>query len=418
MTIQFHYDGTVKLIYETEQERLKGEMEDWYYRNLAPNERLHILQLIREYRDQELIKSDWTQNRDVVLSDDGTWQTYRQALRDLPSKLPDDGPFLIAQSDWPIEPGKGIHKDNEIFIKELGDPVGMGTTSWIGQRSNVISEASVISPNDVGVGSTVIELSDIEGITVNEDYIFNNGVDIIISKVGQDSVARKINSFTLDAAVGVGVTIIPFLNPQQNGLDSGQRLVVGSNNIPILSIGSTTFTLTSGLVSGISTTDTVESYSDHYNTISLGSTVQAAITSGDSIVIKKKEDEYYRQERPVMKQSIELSSNTVSAGSTFSFTINAWNLVRPQWYAYSIGYDNDLGNKLATIITSPVTGIISATPTSTGRNHATVTTVVSVASTITEDFPGTVLNIHAWHDSKEHDPTIPHLETKIGITTI
>ena len=299
------------------------------------------------------------------------------------------------------------HPFNDMFEDFFGNQMpkrenltGLGSGFIISKEGYVVTNNHVISGADQ--------------ITV----IFNNGVDIIISKVGQDSVARKINSFTLDAAVGVGVTIIPFLNPQQNGLDSGQRLVVGSNNIPILSIGSTTLTLTSGLVSGISTTDTVESYSDHYNTISLGSTVQAAITSGDSIVIKKKEDEYYRQERPVMKQSIELSSNTVSAGSTFSFTINAWNLVRPQWYAYSIGYDNDLGNKLATIITSPVTGIISATPTSTGRNHATVTTVVSVASTITEDFPGTVLNIHAWHDSKEHDPTIPHLETKIGITTI
>ena len=414
MTIQFHYDGTVKVFYETEQEILKGEVESWYNANASSNERDFILHRLRELRDDQLQKSDWTQNRDVVLSDDGTWQTYRQALRDLPTKLSDNVPFLVAQSDWPIEPGKGIWRGDKEFIKEFSDPVGMGTTSWIGKRSKVISEASAISPNDVGVGSTVIELSDIEGITADEDYIFNNGVDIIISKVGQDSVARKINSFTLDAAVGVGATIIPFLNPQQNGLDSGQRLVVGSNNIPILSIGSTTLTLTSGLVSGISTTDTVESYSDHYDTISLGSTVQAAITSGDIIVIKKIEEEYYRQERPVLKDSIELSSNTVSAGSTFSFTINTWNATRPIWYEYSIGYDQKI---VTDVITSPLTGIVSTTPTSTGRNHAKVTTVVSVASTITEDMIGDIV-IHAWYDGKENDTTLQHLETKIGITTI
>ena len=172
-------------------------------------------------------------------------------------------------------------------------------------------------------------------------------------------------------------------------------------------------TLTSGLVSGISTTDTVESYSDHYDTISLGSTVQAAITSGDSIVIKKIEEEYYRQERPVLKDSIELSSNTVSAGSTFSFTINTWNATRPIWYQYTIGYDQNVSD----MITSPVTGIVSTTPTSAGRNHAKFTTVVSVASTISEDIIGDVV-IHAWHDGKENDISLPHLETKIGITTI
>ena len=413
MTIQFHYDGTVKVTYETEQERLEGEVESWYHANASSNERDYILQRLRDLRDNQLQSSDWTQNRDVVLSDDGTWQTYRQALRDLPTKLPDNAPFLVAQSDWPIEPGKGIWEDDKEFIKEFADPVGMGTTSWIGKRPNVISEASAISSNDVGVGSTVIELSDIEGITANEDYISNNGVDIIISKVGQDSVPRKIQSFTLDAAVGVGATIIPFADPHGNYGKDGQRLVVGSNNISILSTGSTTLTLTSGLVSGISTTDTVETYSDHYDTISLGSTVQAAITSGDSIVIKKIKEEYYRQERPVLKDSIELSSNTVSAGSTFSFTINTWNATRPIWYQYTIGYDQDVSE----MITSPVTGIVSTTPTSAGRNHAKVTTVVSVASSISEDIIGDVV-IHAWYDGKENDISLPHLETKIGITTI
>ena len=69
------------------------------------------------------------------------------------------------------------------------------------------------------------------------------------------------------------------------------------------------------------------------------------------------------------------------------------------------------------MITSPLTGIVSTTPTSTGRNHAKVTTVVSVASTITEDMIGDIV-IHAWYDGKENDTTLQHLETRIGITTI
>ena len=41
------------------------------------------LQSLREIRDQKLAECDWTQNRDVTLSDDADWKTYRQALRDI-----------------------------------------------------------------------------------------------------------------------------------------------------------------------------------------------------------------------------------------------------------------------------------------------------------------------------------------------
>ncbi len=40
---------------------------------------------LREMRDNLLAESDWTQSRDVTLSNDADWKTYRQALRDLPS---------------------------------------------------------------------------------------------------------------------------------------------------------------------------------------------------------------------------------------------------------------------------------------------------------------------------------------------
>ncbi len=45
---------------------------------------------LREIRDKLLAESDWTQNRDVTLSNDADWKTYRQALRDLPSKASSD----------------------------------------------------------------------------------------------------------------------------------------------------------------------------------------------------------------------------------------------------------------------------------------------------------------------------------------
>ena len=39
---------------------------------------------LRHWRDQELIRTDWTQVEDSPV-DKAPWATYRQALRDLPS---------------------------------------------------------------------------------------------------------------------------------------------------------------------------------------------------------------------------------------------------------------------------------------------------------------------------------------------
>ena len=55
----------------------------------------------RSTRNTMLIESDWTQGRDVVLSNDTEWKTYRQALRDITknSNWPE-----LSDSDWPTKP--------------------------------------------------------------------------------------------------------------------------------------------------------------------------------------------------------------------------------------------------------------------------------------------------------------------------
>ena len=55
----------------------------------------------RKKRNKLLVESDWTQGRDVVLSNDAAWKTYRQALRDLPnhSNWPN-----LEDSDYPTKP--------------------------------------------------------------------------------------------------------------------------------------------------------------------------------------------------------------------------------------------------------------------------------------------------------------------------
>tara|TARA_B100000287_G_scaffold214132_1_gene202097 strand:+ start:1560 stop:1955 length:396 start_codon:yes stop_codon:yes gene_type:complete len=61
------------------------------------------LELDKEYvrgqRNRLLVESDWTQNRDVVLSNDADWKTYRQSLRDLPANTSD-----WSNPTWPTKP--------------------------------------------------------------------------------------------------------------------------------------------------------------------------------------------------------------------------------------------------------------------------------------------------------------------------
>ena len=63
------------------------------------------MRLLREERNKRLQETDWTQNRDVTLSNDSDWQTYRQSLRDLPSTA---SPTLVngqlSNVTWPTKP--------------------------------------------------------------------------------------------------------------------------------------------------------------------------------------------------------------------------------------------------------------------------------------------------------------------------
>lgn len=56
-------------------------------------------QKFRSSRDRKLQQSDWTQSRDVTLSNDTDWKTYRQALRDLPANTADP-----SNPTWPTKP--------------------------------------------------------------------------------------------------------------------------------------------------------------------------------------------------------------------------------------------------------------------------------------------------------------------------
>mgnify|MGYP000237175348 CR=1 FL=1 len=66
------------------------------------------MRLLRVERDARLTACDWTQSRDITLSNDADWKTYRQALRDLPvsasPKLDSNGDLDMTSVTFPTEP--------------------------------------------------------------------------------------------------------------------------------------------------------------------------------------------------------------------------------------------------------------------------------------------------------------------------
>ena len=82
--------------------------EDELNSKLDELEAAEPIRLLREERNQRLAETDWTQGRDVTLSNDTDWKTYRQALRDLPSKttpkLDSYGELDMSSVTWPTKP--------------------------------------------------------------------------------------------------------------------------------------------------------------------------------------------------------------------------------------------------------------------------------------------------------------------------
>lgn len=66
------------------------------------------MRLLRVERNTRLADCDWTQSRDLTLSNDSDWKTYRQALRDLPASaspaLDSSGNLDMSSVTFPTEP--------------------------------------------------------------------------------------------------------------------------------------------------------------------------------------------------------------------------------------------------------------------------------------------------------------------------
>ena len=104
VTVEGYQGGDQTLTYDPTSNTVKCE-DKIDEKPVATTEELEAVKLeldkkyVRGKRNSLLGESDWTQNRDVVLSNDAEWKTYRQALRDLPANTTD-----WTNPPWPTKP--------------------------------------------------------------------------------------------------------------------------------------------------------------------------------------------------------------------------------------------------------------------------------------------------------------------------
>ena len=134
---------------------------------------------LRAYRTQELVSTDWTQGDDSPHNSDkkAEWQAYRNKLRDLPSHT--KAPIWFEASDWPLAPGQSSVPDNALrFIKSNIDPLGIGTTSWVGVGTDGVYFAQTRPCQQISFAAG----SKVEGISTNKAVIgTNNGFDFNVN---------------------------------------------------------------------------------------------------------------------------------------------------------------------------------------------------------------------------------------------
>ena len=90
-------NGSIEQISDEQLKQFKSDADTW---NSGAFDR--ALDDLRITRNELLTESDWTQSRDVTLTKDTDWKTYRQSLRDITKDLTtvDD----IDKVTWPTKP--------------------------------------------------------------------------------------------------------------------------------------------------------------------------------------------------------------------------------------------------------------------------------------------------------------------------
>ena len=167
MSVTFNLDGTKIIEPDTPED---------YQVVLAERVLTHTQHLssgfdeLRNYRDDELSKSDWTQVPDGPLDSTtkAAWATYREKLRDLPADA--KAPYWFAEASWPLAPGESaINPEALGFIINNDDPLGIATTSWVGVKTSMDDVGTIpVVDTPIGVGTDIIGVAHTEGIQVGD----------------------------------------------------------------------------------------------------------------------------------------------------------------------------------------------------------------------------------------------------------
>ena len=181
-----------------EQQILANELSGWEI-----SDKEAMLQL-RKQRDQLLLECDWTQGVDSPL--DSTtktaWATYRQKLRDLTSL--ENAPSHLLDSEWPLAPGQSeLPEESYEFMRKNLDPVGLGTTSWVGQRTEILElNGPPVYKNTPNNRKTIIfeaPLDTISGgtVSIGDTFAYN----------GESSTITGVAATSITLSTGIGNTI-------------------------------------------------------------------------------------------------------------------------------------------------------------------------------------------------------------------
>ena len=337
---------------------------------------------LRGWRGSELGASDWTQVPDSALDSTtkAAWATYRDKLRDLPSNA--KAPDQFAKSDWPLAPGQSeINPELYIYIPEFSDPLGIGTTSWVGNGTETTVVNTTSTGEISGVGTDIISTDSIDDVSIG-DILKTGSITGTVAGIKTDAIIDlQTTAVSYDIAVGQSTIAIDDIGD----IGSGDTFESGSISEKVIGVGTAaaggtvynTVSLASTIGSALDA-DAVVKFRRliEHPIVSLSSTISSGIGTGDVVTFERSKSVLVAQTRPSLTETIGLSTSKVVAGGSFDITITDTYTTASEIYQYNIAtqnYDNDW------IITSPTTGEVTVTPSGT-TGISTIT--VSIASTI------------------------------------
>ena len=389
MAYVFGVDGTEKFIpneksYENIQQDYLDDLERW---NESVSQRLAD---IRSWRAGELSASDWTQGADSPLdsSTKTAWAEYRTKLRNLPAVAEVNG--FVTSANWPLAPGQSeISEDVHEFINTFSDPVGVSATSYIIQRS-VPYEALVFQNPlyEFPAGESIIAVGTTSGILV-DDIISVGSTSAKVTGFGQSTLTQEENTHSI-GSIGIGTTIICVgsvdgISHGDTFTTIGDTTIDKSANITVTGIGTTSITLSSGVTTSVGDNQEIFILRPNGNTISLGSTLSTSIAIGDTITVTRDRVEYFYEEDKIPTIGRTLTSNKTNLleNETADFTLNITNTGCEQRLAYEVSLIEGQYSEfeLNDIITTPSSGEILIIP-ATGTTTGVSTISVGIAQTI------------------------------------